>query len=137
MTYMKYGRNVEPEIFEHETLNRKAIVINWNDVNKLLPSTDEKLKHYVAKAVLAHALIDMKHRIVTEVCLDGIGRLDLYDIDTKTVYEIESKQYLAESERLKAKYRTAGVDIVIISIHGLSGDIMAMQTYLKSFIRPD
>lgn len=63
--------------------------------------------------------------------------MDIFDIDTNVNYEIEKDNCRRTSDRLKQKYRSAGVDLVIISIKHLDTDLGAMNEYLRKWIRPD
>jgi hypothetical protein len=137
MTMKRYGHEVEEELTTSADLKKKALVYDRNDLGKLKICSNETLKHFTAKSVLMFELIRMHHKAVCEIEIAGIGKLDVFDITTKTIYELESEQYAAKSWHLKEKYQQVGVDIVIITLHGLSENLHEIQTYLRSFVRPD
>ena len=63
MSYYKYGRETEFDDFSSKNLQRKAIAYDRNDVGKLKISSNESLRHFVAKSVLVYELLKMKHRV--------------------------------------------------------------------------
>lgn len=76
----------------------------------------------------------LKHRVVSEVRIDGVGKLDLYDIDAKVIYEIESTNNRLKT---KKKYEHAGIDVIVIPIRKMPTDINKMEVFLNEWIRPD
>jgi hypothetical protein len=133
----RYGIEVEEDLVSHVDLKKKALVYDRSDVGKLKICSNETLKHFTAKSVLMFELIRLHHKAVCEIEIAGIGKLDVFDVSTQTIYELESEQYAVKSWHLKEKYKQVGVDIVIITIHELSDNLQEIQTYLRSFIRPD
>ena len=137
MVYIKYGREVEEDIFVPNELSKKAILFQESDVGKLSICSNEQLRHFLAKAVLLYHLLRMKHKAVCEAEIVNIGKMDVFDITCGVDYEIESDAYLKRSARRKQKYKQAGVELVIIQIRNWTDDIGWLSDYIKQWIRPD
>ena len=118
-------------------LYKKAILFDKDDIGKLTICSNETLRHYISKAILVYLLKRMKHRVVCEAKIEGIGKLDVFDIDTNVIYEIETEKSIANINRNKKKYQQAGVDIVIIQIRNWEDSIGWLTDYIKMWIRPD
>ena len=136
MSYLKFGRETEFDEFEPRELRTKAILFDDNDIGKLTMCGSETMRHFIAKAVVLYELRKLKHRCVCEAEICGIGRLDLYDLDTNCIYELESDQYPNRSRKAKDKYLQAGVDIVIIPIPK-TDSLKEFIEQIREFIRPD
>jgi hypothetical protein len=139
MTYVRYGRNTESALGFSTALDmyKKAIVFDKADIGKLKICSNETTRHFMAKAVLVYELLRMKHRVVCEAKIEGIGVMDVFDIDTNVDYELESEKSLANSERIKEKYRQAGIELVIIQIRNWNDSLGWLQEYIRLWIRPD
>ena len=137
MTEVKFGREIAENNFSAVDLSKKAIIYDNNDIGKLSICTNETLRHYIAKSMLVYHLKRLKHRVVTEARIEGIGFLDVYDIDTNVIYEIETEKSIANSRKAKEKYQQTGVDIVIIQIKDWTDSIGWLSDYIKMWIRPD
>ena len=137
MSYFKYGRETEFEPWSSADMRKKAIVYDSCDIGKLSICSNETLQHFLAKSILVYELLRLKHMVVCEAKLQGIGSMDVYDITSKVNYEIETEKSLANSLRFKEKYRQIGVDLVIIQIHNLPSDFVSMRDHIISFVRPD
>ena len=53
--------------------NRKAILLDESDINKLGHHLNEKLNHFSTKAILFMILRDLKHDVFSEVEIVGVG----------------------------------------------------------------
>ncbi len=136
MSYRKFGIETEFDEFEPRELKTKAIVFDENDIGKLTMCGSETRRHFMAKSIVLFELRKLKHRCVCEAEICGIGRLDVYDMDSNCIYELESDQYPNRSRKAKKKYQQAGVDIVIIPIPK-TDSITEFVDHIKAFIRPD
>jgi len=136
MTEVRYGREIAENNFSPVSLNKKTIIFNNEDIGKLTICSNETLRHYASKAILVYYLKRMKHRVVCEARINGIGVIDVFDIDTNTMYEIESEKSIANSMKAKEKYRQAGVDLVIIQIRNWEDSIGWLADYIRMWIRP-
>ena len=138
MTYViRYGREVHEDLFSPEQLSKKAILYDEKDIGKLTICSNESVRHFLAKSILVFHLLRLKHRVISEAEVAGIGRLDVFDITTSVNYEIESEKSIANSNRAKEKYRQAGIELVIIQIRNWNDSISWLDDYIKHWIRPD
>ena len=137
MVYIRYGREVREDQFLPEQLNKKAIVYNESDIGKMKISTNESLRHFLAKSILVFHLLRLGHRVVSEARIEGVGIMDVFDITTSVDYEIENERSLANINRAKEKYRQAGIELVIIQIRNWNDSISWLDDYIKHWIRPD
>ncbi len=136
-SYYRFGR----EQFENEhdplEMRRKAILFNWDEIGMLRKHSSEKLKHYLAKAIVMYELTKMKHRVVSEPEMAGVAKPDIFDFDTNTIYELENEPTMSVSQRRKAKYDSMGVDVVIVPIGKASDDIGELREHIIAYLRPD
>jgi hypothetical protein len=109
--------------------SRKAILYNREDLNKLVIAGVEKLNHFITKSIMFYILSELNHDIVTECTIVGVGRLDLYDITTQTIYEFETSRSPKYRQKAKEIYRQTGVEVIVIDVRKLPDDIF--QRYLK------
>ena len=136
MSFMKYGRDCEPDIVTASDLYKKAINYQYSDINKLVAHHTEKIRHFQAKATLFFLLRGMKHDVVSEFSIEGIGKGDLLDVSARVQYEIESERSLSKSNKIKEKYKQANIDLIIVQIHKMPNHIDEISEYLKPYIRP-
>ena len=71
-------------------LSRKAILFEDSDINKLVRDHREKINHFSTKALVFFILIELKHNVITDIEIVGVGIGDLFDITTQVLYEFES-----------------------------------------------
>jgi hypothetical protein len=137
MTDIKFGREIEENNFCTADLYKKAIIYNEADIGKLTIRGSETLRHYIAKAVLVYQLKRLRHRVVTEARIEGVGYLDVLDLDCNVIYEIEMSQCMGSALRSKEKYQQTGFDLVIIQMRNWSDDLGWISDYIKHWVRPD
>lgn len=137
MTMVRYGRLIEDDIWDPKDIRTKAILFDENDIGKLRTRGSEGLSHFLAKSILMYYLLKLKHRVVCEAEVPGCAVIDVLDIDTSTMYELETERSIANIMRSKEKYHQAGVDLVIIQLPKHTTDIGELADYVKRFIRPD
>ena len=117
--------------------SRKAILFDKSDINKLVHDYKEKLNHFSAKAILFMILRDLKHDVITEVTIIGVGVCDLFDISVNVIYEFESSHSINKRRRENEIYKQTGVEVIIINIKELPDDIFQRYLKLKEFVIPD
>jgi len=137
MPTVKYGRLIEEDTWDPDAVYKKAIMFDVDDIGKLRIRGSESLRHFLAKSILMYYLLRLKHRVVCEVEIAGCAVIDVFDIDTNVMYELETERSIANIMRNKEKYHQAGVDLVIIQLPRHTTDIGEMADYVKRFIRPD
>jgi hypothetical protein len=129
MSYNLYDRDFELDDNNALNFNRKAILFDRIDINKLVIAGREKLNHFITKSIMFYILSELNHYIVTECNIVGVGRIDLYDITTSTIYEFESSTSINKRRKENEIYEQTGFEVIIILIKDLPDDIF--QRYLK------
>ena len=92
------------------------MIYQSQDINKLKMHTLESLDHWITKALLFRILRKLKHDVITEFEITGMGVGDLFDLTTSVQYEVERVSYSKFVERRKGDYERVGVDIVVIPL---------------------
>ena len=69
---------------------QRGILYLPEHVNTLKMHTKETADHWVTKALVFRLLRNMKHDVVTEFEITGMGVGDMFDLTTSTQYEIET-----------------------------------------------
>ena len=137
LSFNLYDLNYELADKNALDFSRKAILFDRSDLNKLVIAGVEKLNHFISKAIMFYALSELDHNIVSECQIVGVGRLDLYDITTRTIYEFESSSSINKRRRENEIYKQTGVEIIIINIKELPDDIFQRYLKLREYIIPD
>jgi hypothetical protein len=117
--------------------SRKAILFKRNDINKLVIAGREKLNHFITKTIMFYLLRELDHDLVTECNIVGVGRIDLYDITTSTIYEFESSTSINKRRKDNDIYKQTGVEVILISIKNLPDNIFQRYLKLEEYIIPD
>ena len=122
---------------DHYGFKIRGIVYDQRDLNKLIKFPSEKLNHFSAKATMFMILRDLKHDVITEVEVVGVGVCDLFDISVKVIYEFEtshSPKYRREANEI---YKQTGVEVIVINVKDLPDDIFQRYLKLKEYVIPD
>jgi len=117
--------------------SRKAILFDKSDVNKLVHDPKEKLNHFSAKAILFMILRGLKHDVVSEAQIVGVGFCDLFDISVRVIYEFETSHCKKVQRRINSIYRQTGIEVIVIDVQELPDDIFQRYLKLKEFVVPD
>ena len=137
MSFNLYDLNYELDDKNAVDFARKAILYDRNDLNKLVIAGTEKLDHFITKSIMFYILSELDHDIVTECTIIGIGRIDLYDITTRTIYEFETSHSPKYRKEANEKYIQTGVEVIVIDINELPDDIFQRYLKLREYIIPD
>ena len=116
---------------------RKAFLYDRNDLNKLVIAGVEKLNHFISKAIMFYILSELNHDLVSECSIIGVGRVDLYDITTKVIYEFETNVSPKYRREANEKYIQNGVEVIVININELPDDIFQRYMNLREYMIPD
>lgn len=92
------------------------------NINTLNYGNPQSLKHFVAKAVLVHTLINKEQHCSTEI-LDA----DVYWINRDTAIEIEKNYTPKNVEEKINKFKKIFQEIHIINLNELSNDFVVME----------
>jgi hypothetical protein len=125
------------KIKDNWILSKRGVVYQDEDINKLKMFTKESLDHWIAKALAFYILRKMRHEVVTEFEITGLGQGDILDLTTNTQYEIETVNNRNYHKRRVEQYRRVGVDVVVIATNKLTTDIKEKLKMIKINIRPD
>lgn len=125
------------KIKDNWILCRRGVVYLDEDINKLKMFTKESLDHWITKALTFYILRKMKHYVVTEFEITGLGQGDILDLTTKTQYEIETVNNHNYYKKRIEQYSRTGVDIVVIPTNKLPIYNKGKCKVLKQYIRPD
>ena len=137
MSYNLYDLDYELADKNALDFSKKAILYNRNDLNKLVIAGNEKLNHFITKSIMYYILSELNHDLVTESTIVGVGRLDLFDISTQTIYEFESSSSINKRRKENEIYAQTGVEVIIINIKELPDDIFQRYMKLKEYVIPD
>lgn len=97
---------------------------------------NETLRHFVAKAVMFHLLCKLEHDIRTEWRVPN-GYVDIVDLTTQTIYEIELSAGKGYRDRKIDLYDMPGFEVIVLDCHNLPSSIDEIAKYLEQFIHPD
>ena len=106
-------------------------------MNTLKMHTRESLDHWLTKALLFRILRRMKHDVITEFEITGMGIGDLFDLTTSVQYEIETTSYSKFIERRRRDYERDGVEVIVIPLAGLPGDVKEREKELRNWVIGD
>ena len=65
---------------------------------------------------------------------DGLGRVDLFDITSQTIYEFETSVSPKYRKEANEKYRQSGVEVIVVDINSLPDDIFQRYLKLKEYV---
>jgi hypothetical protein len=119
---------------KYQRLVGRGIIYDRKDINKLCKFVSEKLDHFITKAMVFHILRSMKHDVVTEFEVVGLGQGDVYDLTTDVQYEIDNSHRPKERNINYVKYARSGVDIIVIDCDKLPADIDERYNALKGWV---
>jgi len=106
--------------------------------NKVLPSGNESVKHFIVKALIGRILHERGYGFVTEAPVSINGNtlyVDVFDYSNGIAYEVQSvvhegireaKKELLESEAIK--------DVIIIDLDQISNDIFIAYRQLEKLV---
>jgi hypothetical protein len=137
MSYNLYDLDYELADKNALDFSRKAILFDRSDLNKLVIAGTEKLNHFSAKAILYYILSEMDHDVVSECQIVGVGRIDIYDVTVRVIYEFESSHSMNKRRKENEIYKQTGVEIIVIYVKDLPDDIFQRYLKLKEYVIPD
>lgn len=102
----------------------------------LFHNRQETWHHFIAKCLLSKTLRDQGHDVFSEMAV-GTGIMDLIDLDTGIVYEIESRPGPKTLEQKQALVVNTGLCVVIIDLRDapkVTDDVHMWCTWFRLFI---
>ena len=112
---------------------------NREDLNKLVIAEKEDLNKFSCKAILYYILHgELKHDLVCDYHIIGVGNVGLYDVTTRTIYQLESSSFmnnkhLTENDILNH----SEVEVIIIFLEDLPDNIFQRYLKLKEYVFSD
>ena len=137
MSYNLYDLHYELADKNALDFSRKAILFDRNDMNKVVLAGREKLSHFITKSIMFYILTELDHDVATECQIVGVGRIDLFDITTQTIYEFENHVSPKYRKEANEKYLQTGVEVIVININELPDDIFQRYLKLREYVIPD
>jgi len=102
----------------------------------LLKCKMETMPHFMAKACLFFQLCELRHDIRTEWRVPN-GFVDIVDLTTQTIYEIEFHHGKGHRNRKIDLYHMSGFEVIVVDCHKLPPTLDEMAVYLEQYIVPD
>ena len=121
-------------IIDKREYKQRGILYLPEHVNTLKMHTKETIDHWVTKALVFRLLRKMKHEVVTEFEITGMGVGDMFDLTTSVQYEIETKSYPKHIRDRAKQYTRIGVEVIVIPVGKLPKDIKEREKALKDYI---
>ena len=121
-------------IIDKRDYNMRGILYLNEHVNTLKMHTKETIDHWVTKALVFRLLRNMKHDVVSEFEITGMGIGDLFDLTSSVQYEIETRSNPKFIRDRAEQYTRIGVEVIVIPIGKLPKDIKEREKALKEYI---
>ena len=137
MSFDLYSLDTGLDSDDPTEFSRKAILFDESNINKLVHHLKEKLNHFSAKAIMFMILRDLKHDVLSEVEVVGVGVCDLFDRSVNVIYEIETTACKKVQRRVNEIYKQTGVEVIVIDVRDLPDDIYQRYSKLKEYVIVD
>jgi len=125
---------VSRRIKDKRNYKQRGMIYQIHDVNKLKMHSNETLEHWITKALLFRMLRKMKHDVITEFEITGMGIGDVFDITTSVQYEVETTSYSKFVERRRLDYERTGVEVIVVPLAKLPVDLKEREKVLKEYV---
>ena len=122
------------KIIDKRDYNRRGILYINEHVNTLKMHVNETLEHWITKAIVFRLLRKMKHDVVTEFEITGMGVGDVFDLTTSRQYEVETKNTPKYIRDRLDQYKRMDVDIIIIPLKNLPVNIREREKALEDWV---
>ena len=121
-------------IKDYRNYRQRGILYLPQHVNTLKMHSRETLEHWITKAILFRLPRKMKHDVVTEFEITGMGIGDVFDITTSVQYEVETTSYSKFIERRRLDYERTGVEVIVIPMAKLPVDLKERKKVLGEWV---
>ena len=121
-------------IKDKRNYKQRGIIYLPEEVNTLKMHMNETLEHWITKALVFRLLRKLKHEVITEFEITGMGVGDVLDLTTSVQYEIETTSYSKFIERRKHDYERIGVEVIVIPLKKLPVGISQREKTLKQYL---
>ena len=121
-------------IKDNRNYKQRGILYLPQHVNTLKMHTKESIDHWITKALLFRLLRRMKHDVVTEFEITGMGIGDVFDITTSIQYEVETRSYSKFIEKRRLDYERTGVEVIVIPLAKLPVGMKEREKVLTEYV---
>ena len=121
-------------IIDKRDYKMRGILYLNEHVNTMKMHWNETIDHWITKALVFRLLRKMKHDVVTEFEITGMGIGDLFDLTSSVQYEIETLSYAKHIQDRAKQYQRIGIDVIVIPIKKLPKDIKEREKALKDYV---
>jgi hypothetical protein len=121
-------------IIDNREYKQRGILYLPEHINALKMHPNETLDHWITKAIVFRLLRKMKHEVVTEFEITGMGVGDVLDLTNSVQYEIETTSYPKYIQDRAKQYARTGVDVITIPVGKLPKDIKERYKELKKWV---
>lgn len=133
---LRYGLSSQKKFSQslaQKILYKKGFVMNERNSKCLFPhNKKESMKHWITKAIVFKILFDKRRNVGSEIEV-GNGIADIFDADTKIVYEIENNSSKRKVENKIFNFSEAS-DVFIINPKEIPNDINSAKKYLERIV---
>jgi len=121
-------------IKDRREYKQRGIIYLPEHVNTLKMHSNETLDHWISKALVFRLLRKMKHDVVTEFEITGMGVGDILDLTASVQYEIETNSQPKYIRDRAKQYIRIGVEVIVIPLKNLPNDIQEREKALMEYI---
>ena len=122
------------KIKDNRGYKQRGMIYQPSDLNRLKMHVNETLDHWITKAILFRILRKMKHDVITEFEITGMGIGDIFDLTTSVQYEVETTSHSKFLQRRKGDYSRDGVEIIVIPLARLPEDMKGREKELEGWV---
>ena len=121
-------------IIDNREYKQRGILYLPEHINTLKMHVNETLDHWLTKAIVFRLLRRMKHDVVTEFEITGMGVGDILDLTANVQYEIETTSYPKYIQDRAKQYIRLGVDVIVIPLKKLPNDLKNREKALEDWL---
>lgn len=122
------------KIIDKRGYRQRGILYLNEHVNTLKMHVNETLDHWITKAIVFRLLRKMKHDVVTEFEITGMGVGDVFDLTASRQYEVETKNTPKYIRDRLEQYKRIDVDVIVIPLAKLPKDIKELEKALEDWV---
>ena len=121
-------------IIDKRDYKQRGILYLPEHVNTLKMHWNETLDHWITKAIVFRLLRKMKHEVVTEFEITGMGVGDVFDLTASRQYEVETKNTPKYIRDRLEQYKRIDVDVIVIPLKNLPKNMKEREKVLKEYV---
>lgn len=113
---------------------QRGIIYLPEHINTLKIHSNETLGHWITKALLFRILRKLRHDVVTEFEVTGMGVGDVFDLTSSVQYEIETLSQPKFIRDRAKQYVRDGVEVIVIPLKKLPIDVKEREKTLREWV---